>query len=265
MWPFSQVEKSDSTLEPSDGLRAEIEILRQRARLTHKMSLVSLVMIVFCISVGVTLFLVAGRLISEEQSAEIDYISNVVFETNDYEHIGGRDSVQRIADSLESLERQFGSQDSSTKSANVPSTLLAELHKDMKNSQEKSDSWRKRVEDAISGITKDSGTQQLVSTTVTRIGTVTMLVFLVQILVSMYRYNSRLCAFYHSRADMIALADIANIKALANAADVVTPSSVDFGKEHPSPIGEIRKIVADVLGGMDKRDQSVNKSTDVDK
>jgi hypothetical protein len=43
------------------------------------------------------------------------------------------------------------------------------------------------------------------ATAITRVGVVLIIVFLVQILMGLYRYNTRLVTYYNSRRDLIAL------------------------------------------------------------
>jgi len=59
--------------------------------------------------------------------------------------------------------------------------------------------------------------------------------FLVQILVTLYRYNIRLAAFYDGRADALVLTASAEDFDLSKYSDFITPTNVDFGKLPATP------------------------------
>jgi hypothetical protein len=82
-----------------------------------------------------------------------------------------------------------------------------------------------------------SGQLLLIQTSVTRFGVVLILVFLVQILVSLYRYNMKLSAFYFGRADALVLfGRLPNtLRALV---DIISPDKLDFGKPPRTPAEE---------------------------
>jgi hypothetical protein len=75
--------------------------------------------------------------------------------------------------------------------------------------------------------------------TILRIGVIGLLVFLTQILISLYRYTSRLISFYGSRRDALLLAgpqlptDVEKLNAM------LFPSNLDFGREPRHPLQEM--------------------------
>jgi hypothetical protein len=83
----------------------------------------------------------------------------------------------------------------------------------------------------------------LIQTSVTRFGVVLIMVFLVQILVNLYRYNKRLSAFYFGRADALILLGkgLKNFRILT---EVVTPDKLDFGKPPRTPGEEAAGLLA---------------------
>ncbi|MDX6611152.1 MAG: hypothetical protein QOD75_338 [Blastocatellia bacterium] len=83
------------------------------------------------------------------------------------------------------------------------------------------------------------------SSTILRIGVIGLLVFLTQILVSLYRYNSRLIAFYRSRRDALLIADqkYSDVKQFA---ELLYPATLDFGKEPSHPIREMVDFIKSV-------------------
>jgi hypothetical protein len=94
-------------------------------------------------------------------------------------------------------------------------------------------------------------TAQSLSTIVTRIGSVFILLFLVQIFVSLYRYNVRLSAYYNARADALEL--LGNIdgtlQALVNA---FSPDVVDFGRMPKTPIEQGLLLAKEIAKGAQK-------------
>jgi hypothetical protein len=78
----------------------------------------------------------------------------------------------------------------------------------------------------------------MVSTLSTRIGTILLYLFLVQILVALYRYNIRLAAFYDGRADTLQLVSLDTTNgAIEPVMRIVCPDAVDFGST-PRPLTE---------------------------
>jgi hypothetical protein len=92
----------------------------------------------------------------------------------------------------------------------------------------------------------------IVATAITRVGVVLIIVFLVQILMGFYRYNTRLTAYYNSRRDVLALwkGDKTGLKALH---EVLTMPNIDFGKEPRHPLEDIIKAVGAQLGSSISR------------
>jgi hypothetical protein len=89
-------------------------------------------------------------------------------------------------------------------------------------------------------------TQQLVTTTTTRIGSIIILLFLVQILVTLYRYNVRAAAFYDGRADALLLIQGKDAE-LGRLVDLFTPTSVDFGRMPSTPLHAVLDVAKGAL------------------
>ena len=67
----------------------------------------------------------------------------------------------------------------------------------------------------------------------TKIGTTVLLLFLVQILVTLYRYNIRLASFYDSRADILQLVKGDGDNTMPSLASILAADRVEFGKVVP--------------------------------
>jgi hypothetical protein len=100
------------------------------------------------------------------------------------------------------------------------------------------------------GRTKDQASNQLllIQTSVTRFGVVIIIVFLVQILVNLYRYNVRLSAFYSSRSDALRLSEEAI--SLRDLVTLLSPDSLDFGKAPRTPAEETSSIIGAWAGQL---------------
>jgi outer membrane murein-binding lipoprotein Lpp len=90
-----------------------------------------------------------------------------------------------------------------------------------------------------------SDTRYLIATAITRIGVILVIVFLVQILIGLYRYNTRLITFYSSRHDALQLWDgkPATIEKLQK---IMSPN-IDFGREPKHPLEDlVRQLIAKI-------------------
>ncbi|MDX8348558.1 hypothetical protein SLH49_11220 [Cognatiyoonia sp. IB215446] len=82
----------------------------------------------------------------------------------------------------------------------------------------------------------------LMASGLTRFGLLLVVIFLVQILVGVYRYSARLSAFYASRADAL-IAGNDRVRDLGAWPDTFTPHDVDFGKQPKTPAQHVKDIV----------------------
>ena len=113
----------------------------------------------------------------------------------------------------------------------------------------------KTVEDRINKLEKEvSKTRDqtgsniyLVSTVTTRIGAILILLFLVQILVSLYRYNIRLAAYYDARADGFELMAVEKLEDIEAVIRILSPENIDFGKQPTSPASHAVELAKEVL------------------
>lgn len=72
------------------------------------------------------------------------------------------------------------------------------------------------------------------TTTISRVGVLVVLLFLVSFLVNLYRYNMRLAAYYDARADALALFQLTDL-GLPELILALSPDGMDFGKMPRSP------------------------------
>jgi hypothetical protein len=101
-------------------------------------------------------------------------------------------------------------------------------------------------------LSQPADTATTISIISTRIGTVLLLIFLVQILVSLYRYTMKLSAFYNARADALDLLRYYALTDLENISRFLAADFVDFGKLPASPSQNAVELAKEVLSKQAK-------------
>ena len=100
-------------------------------------------------------------------------------------------------------------------------------------------------------------TRYIIATAITRVGVVLIIVYLVQVLISLFRYNSRLITFYNARRDVLMLWD-GKPEHVDPLRGMMEPK-FDFGREPKHPIEDIIKQVVDKIptGPTTKSDKPI--------
>jgi hypothetical protein len=96
----------------------------------------------------------------------------------------------------------------------------------------------------------------MVSTIVTRTGSIILLLFLVQILVPLYRYNTRLAAYYDARGDALSIVDLdsaSNVEGFERLIFALSPDAVSFGSPPLSPAEQAVRLATHVLSRSGNR------------
>jgi len=106
----------------------------------------------------------------------------------------------------------------------------------------------------VSNENTPSDTGLLVASAATRFGIVLIIVFLVQILVGVYRYSARITAFYESRIDILLLSG--KTRVATELSDLMMPSMIDFGRNPAPPQKYISDIIRSFGKGSDRTDDS---------
>jgi hypothetical protein len=89
----------------------------------------------------------------------------------------------------------------------------------------------------------------LIQTTVTRFGVLSILLVLIGILTSLYRYNMRLASFYTARADLLLMVrDGVSVDQFSVLANALTPQA-SFGKLGDNPIPSLLSVLGAVKTG----------------
>jgi hypothetical protein len=98
----------------------------------------------------------------------------------------------------------------------------------------------------------------ITATAITRVGVVLIIIYLVQILMGLYRYNMRLAAYYNAKHDVLTLWD-GNSATLKRLDEIIGPPKVDFGKEPKHPLEDLLKAVGSKIGSAVSRAKKVEE------
>ncbi len=89
------------------------------------------------------------------------------------------------------------------------------------------------------------------ATNATRVAVILITLFLVQILVSLYRYNTRLAGYYDARADALLLlhAEESNVKGMpfGELTAALSPDAVDFGRTAKTSVDHAVEMAKEVM------------------
>ena len=96
---------------------------------------------------------------------------------------------------------------------------------------------------------KSSSTSLLITTLATRVGALLILIFLVQILINLYRYNIRLSTYFDARADAIEMYLSKGFEhlSLTELMTVLSPDNLDFGKSPTSPVQHAVDLAKEII------------------
>ena len=234
------VESLDSAnvIYDENNIHRVIVVLRDRVKTLRNAAIITMAFMAISMVAGFAVFYGAGEIVAKE---------NI-------------DSYQRASSIRGSLL------DTQTEVKNL-SFQLKELDKE-KNQElsAKLDHIEKKIEKAIQTAEKilevmpeeqkqkkDLDNRISIFSMITRVSAGILLIFLVQILVKMYRYNVRLAAFYEARADALQLASNLNSLAVERAAKLLSPEAIDFGEMPEPPSKQVIELVKQV-GGLLKKE-----------
>lgn len=99
--------------------------------------------------------------------------------------------------------------------------------------------WKKEIDASMED--KLASENFLIAASVTRISVIVIIVFLIQILIGLYRYNVRFATFYGSRKDLLLISG-GDLKKSQQAKMIFTPDQVDFGRVPKPMIQEVAGV-----------------------
>lgn len=247
-------------LEIGDPIRTEkLEVLRtidQRIERLRGTTLAFLFGIALSLITGAFVIIFAGRLTSLDASAvsNVDRIKSDLADESRrlsrlyqyqslFTQIDTAKNAQAPKDTLDKLDRQVATlQDLVTPSPPdlaTSKTLIADEKELITNIHKLLDAaWTKEL-------SSDRGYNDwhyIAATAITRVGVVLIIVYLVQILMGLYRYNTRLISYYSSRRDLLVLWD-GKQRGLKPLDEMLASSQIDFGKEPKHPLEDLFKAL----------------------
>lgn len=231
-------------LEVINGIHRRVERLVVRSQ-------------VILYTIGIALFasaiiiLFAGRLTSVDASAvsnvdrlksdlsdETRKLARLYLLKSDYTQLGipdlAKEQVDKLNRQISALRDDSFSSDSTPTPIDLPSTE-ARLADQKDRVDKLSTLLQKAWEKELGSERGYSDWHYIAATAITRIGIVLIIVYLVQILMGLYRYNTRLVAYYNSRRDLLTLWD-GKQRTLKALDAVLSSSKIDFGKEPKHPL-----------------------------
>ncbi|TWB15290.1 hypothetical protein FBZ89_11569 [Nitrospirillum amazonense] len=107
----------------------------------------------------------------------------------------------------------------------------------------KSEAESARSANDIEGKYKDTDTITLIRTSLIRFGGVGVVLFLISILVPIYKHNIKLSAYYLARSDAISINSSLGTKNLKELTNILTPNYL-FEKEPNTPLNEIARAIS---------------------
>jgi hypothetical protein len=234
-----------------------------------------MVIVIVSLFVAVILIIFAGRLTSIDAAA-ISTVNLVKDEISSLDRsigdINSRLAKLRNSASSPKISSQMSPtqvspvQDSDENADVVSSTLKDEKAALFKRRELAIVLWNSAMQTELqqTGQDKLKDTNFITATFLTRVGVLVILLFLVQLLISLYKYNTRMVAFYASRLDSFRVwdGDVAKLKALLG---VMIPTHVDFGHEPRHPVEYLvdawRRRKGEAEGRVEKKGGAVAKPT----
>jgi hypothetical protein len=149
---------------------------------------------------------------------------------------------------IEKLERQLYGGSSSFSSLPTDPTAIQAMISDVKERIVKLNAllepaWKKELETQRGY----NDWHYIVATAITRVGVVLIIIYLVQILIGLYRYNTRLATYYSAKQDVLGLWD-GNATSLKRLDEILGSPKFDFGKEPKHPLEDLLKAAGSKMG-----------------
>ena len=85
-----------------------------------------------------------------------------------------------------------------------------------------------------------------------------IIIYLVQILIGLYRYNTRLATYYSAKQDVLGLWD-GNPTSLKRLDEIMGSPKFDFGKEPRHPLEDLLKAAGSKMGAAVSRAKKVEE------
>jgi hypothetical protein len=256
----------------NQGTDQLIQSFRTRAHKLRRNAMITIGIIVGVLAAGIAIFISAGTLatkesgqiITKEKRDRLTYLAQRVDELK-------REMDYRRAQ-LEEMEKRLTHELTGQGGSRIPGDgpIATIRQKEIQYLQSQIDSLfeeLKKVQqqklDLENEITRDEASNDqplfdrnqvwiLISAIATRLGSIILLLFLVKILVPLYRYNTKLAFYYDARADALVLMEIHTNEgkdgsALERITAIFSPDDIDFTSPPESPAEQAIELAKHIL------------------
>ena len=208
--------------------------LRRRASRLRLGAFFTLVLIVISLAGGISIFLYAGQISAKESDLAAREVNKLSAALDD-----------RLSESyyrIRELSKELQSGSSKELSSNIERQLST-----IQNSIKSTSSFIQELPTQVAKNQVGVDTMSMASAIITRIGSALLLIFLVQILVTLYRYNTRLASYYDARADALELVGDGDENVLEQISNIFSPESLDYGKTPVSPAQHAVDLAKEII------------------
>ena len=238
------------TSPPSD-LTDFIKTVRDRAHRLQTNARRVILLIVIVLGIGISGFVFGGLLATFESTRTRVAILQREIDATDK-------TIEEIQERIRSLRKGIEDETSQQKSrSSSTESLLDTLKSHLSEAQDRERllrEARQRLQEQQTGIAEQKvapTSYELVSAVSTRVGSIILLLFLVRILVPLYRYNVRLASYYDARADALELTSLSNnevdYELFEKLTSILSPDGIDFSEGPASPTQEVLDFVKQVV------------------
>jgi cell division protein FtsB len=238
--------------------------LRQRSRKLRSSAAWILFVVVLVLLSGIGIFVAAGALANRETTSAVEDNRQAQLTSLRLTRTFTERALQQVRDERAALEIQYRREVEGTGGTGHEGVgpIAVNLRRRLDYLHHREDTLRADLESndqqisqlsvpATKSIPPEAQISSLVSAISTRIGAIVLLLFLVQILVPLYRYNVRLAAHYESSADAIELLLLSErpvpLELFVRVAAVLSASEVAFGPTPSAPTEQALKLVTGII------------------
>ena len=166
-----------------------------------------------------------------------------------------KDELPAEEEEIEKLDLGFERKDSIFKTLRSKQKRISGRIASQEKTVEKlEDSFRDALKRSISGVTPaatgQEGLNLLIASGITRFGILFVMMFILQVLIKLYRYTMRLSAHYLAQADALLLASNSN-ETLLKILPALMPTQVDFGRRPTTSVEELSRILDTIKRAKD--------------
>ena len=224
-----------------------------------------LAIIVVVLSSGIAVFVAAGTLANRETATAVDESRRALLDSLLKQRTAAEIELKKVTEERditeERLREEVVGRGGTGRMGEGPVARL--IQRQLIELEDRTSYLRTQIADiaqrmpqllvpAAKSVPPEAQITSLVSAISTRVGAIVLLLFLVQILVPLYRYNAKLASHYDACADGLELLLVSGsavpLDLYVRLTTVLSPSGVEFGAAPTAPTEQALRVVADILG-----------------